>query len=80
MQPIFTIICAVHRALLSMDDLVDEPGIAVGVLCTVRRFRALTGVLASHLTLLLTYGHVLILDSTVLVGGWTDRFGGTLAV
>ena len=63
-----------------MDDLVDEPGIAVGVLCTVRGFRALAGVLASHLTLLLTDGHVLILDSTVLVGGWTDRFGGTLAV
>lgn len=80
LHAVFTVVCAVHRALLSVDDLVHEPGVAVGVVGALWGLRAVTRVLTSHLAPLLPDPHVLILDSAVFVWMGTHRFGGTLTV
>lgn len=80
LQAVFTVVRAVHRALLSVDDLVHESGVAVRVIGAVWGLRAVARVLTTHLAPLLPDPHVLILNGTVFVWVGTNRFRGTFAV
>lgn len=80
LQAVFTVVGAVHRTLLSVDDLVYESGVAVGVIGALWGFWAVTGVLTTHLASLLPDPYVLISDGAVFVWVRTDGFGGTLTV
>lgn len=75
-----TVIGAVYRAFLAVDDSVDISGLAVRMFRTMRGWGALTGIFTSHLAPVVAYLNVLVPDCAVLVRRWATVLRGAFAV